>query len=193
MVIEGVVAVQGRISEIRQRMQAIDTAMTPSAAGFEAVLARAVQGERAAAATRTVGRVPPPAELERFGNGTIPLAALTPIGPGHRLWAPAARAYTDMAAAAKAAGVHLRVTDSYRSFDAQVDVAQRKGLYSEGGLAAKPGTSTHGWGLSIDVDPTPAALAWLRAYAGQFGFVEDVPREPWHWTYRPGVGPGAAT
>jgi hypothetical protein len=43
------------------------------------------------------------------------------------------------------AGVDIGVTDSYRSYDAQVDVARRKGLYSQGGLAATPGTSDHGW------------------------------------------------
>jgi D-alanyl-D-alanine carboxypeptidase len=43
--------------------------------------------------------------------------------------------------------------------------------------------------LSIDVDATPATLAWLRGYAAQYGFVEDVPREPWHWTFQAGAAP----
>ena len=89
-----------------------------------------------------------------------------------------------MAADAAAQGVHIGVTDSYRSYDAQVSLAQRKGLYRNGGLAATPGTSNHGWGRALDLDLDAKAQAWLRANAGRYGFVEDVPREPWHWTYR---------
>jgi len=31
----------------------------------------------------------------------------------------------------------------------------------------------------------PATLHWLRAHAGTYGFVNDVPSEAWHWTWRP--------
>lgn len=127
-----------------------------------------------------------PAPLIQYGNGKIPTDALTPIGPGnHRLSAPAAAAFRDLEAAARRDGVTFGVTDSYRSYEQQVDLAQRKGLYSEGGLAARPGTSDHGLGLSLDLDLTPKAQAWMRASAGRFGYSEDVPREPWHWTFKP--------
>lgn len=119
-----------------------------------------------------------------YENGRLPDEALTPIGVGsHRLAAPAATAFTRMTDAAKAAGVDIGVTDSYRTYDAQVDVANRKGLYSQGGLAAKPGTSDHGLGLALDLDLDADALAWMRANAGRFGFVEDTPRESWHWKF----------
>jgi LAS superfamily LD-carboxypeptidase LdcB len=88
-----------------------------------------------------------------------------------------------MAADAGAAGVNLGVTDSYRSYDQQVDLARRKGLYSQGGLGATPGASAHGWGLAVDVDVNDQGQAWLRANAGRYGFVEAVPREPWHWEF----------
>ena len=127
-----------------------------------------------------------PVELSRHGNGRIPRSALEPIGHGsHRLWAPAAAAFRDLHAAAARDGVRLGVTDSYRSYEQQVDVARRKGLYSQGGLAARPGTSDHGWGRSLDLDLDRKALAWMRRHARDHGFVEDVPREPWHWTYSP--------
>ena len=125
-----------------------------------------------------------PAELAAFGNGRIPAAALDRIGVGgHKLWGPAAASFQSLTRAARADGVNIAVTDSYRSYDQQVDVAQRKGLYKNGGLAATPGTSTHGWGLSVDLDLDSRAQAWMRANAGRFGFVEDVAREPWHWTF----------
>lgn len=125
-----------------------------------------------------------PAALLAYGNGKIPRDMLTLIGIGqHRLWSPAAEAFKSMRAAAAADGVNIGVTDSYRSYDEQVDLASRKGLYQNGGYAAVPGTSPHGWGLAVDVDVDPAGLAWLRAHGSQYNFVEAVPREPWHWEF----------
>ena len=180
MGVEGVAAVVARIDEIQRRMTA--GAQGPSAS-FAVVLDRAQQA-RTSSSISGVSSGLAPAGLQWYGNGRIPEGALTPIGVGrHRLWSPAADAFRRMTASAAAAGVHLGVTDSYRSYDDQVDVARRKGLYGQGGLAAQPGTSTHGWGLSVDVDATADTLPWLRQHAREFGFVEDVPREPWHWTY----------
>jgi len=39
--------------------------------------------------------------------------------------------------------------------------------------------------MATDLRLDGEALAWMRDNAWQYGFVEDVPREPWHWTYRP--------
>lgn len=127
-----------------------------------------------------------PVDLAAYGNGKVPATALTPIGAGRqRMWTPAAEAFSAMEAAAAKDGVRIGVTDSYRSYAEQVDVARRKGLYSQGGLAAKPGTSEHGWGLSLDLDLNGKALAWMREHAKEHGFSENVPREPWHWTFSP--------
>ena len=52
-------------------------------------------------------------------------------------------------------------------------------------LAAAPGTSKHGWGMATDLNLNSEAQAWMRSNAGAFGFVEDTPREPWHWGYHP--------
>ena len=99
---------------------------------------------------------------------------------------PSARAASTHAFHARADGIDLTITDSYRTFDQQVDLVQRKGLYSNGGYAATPGLSNHGWGLAVDADVTaPQTLAWMRANAHTFGFVEAAPREPWHWEFRP--------
>lgn len=90
-----------------------------------------------------------------------------------------------MIADAKRDGVTIGITDSYRPYEEQVDLARRKGLYSQGGLAAKPGTSEHGWGMATDLDLDAKAQAWMRKNADRYGFVENVPREPWHWAYKP--------
>src|SRR5690606_37380342 len=127
-----------------------------------------------------------PVELLAYGNGHVPADALSPVGDtGHRLWAPAARSLEALRDAAARDGVTIGITDSYRPYATQVDLVERKGLYSQGGLAARPGTSNHGWGIAVDLGLDSAAQSWMRANAGDYGFVEDVPREPWHWTYRP--------
>ena len=128
-----------------------------------------------------------PVALRAHGNGRVPASALSEVGglDGHRLWTPAARSLEALRAAAARDGVRIGVTDSYRPYDVQVDLARRKGLYSQGGLAAVPGTSDHGWGIAVDLDLDDRAQAWMRTHAGRYGFVEDVPREPWHWAYRP--------
>lgn len=133
------------------------------------------------------GRLVPPGELQMYGNGRIPPQALELIGQGgHRLWAPAAQAWQGLVHAAAADGISITITDSYRSYEEQVDLVRRKGLYSEGGLGAVPGTSNHGWGLAVDADVGDArTLDWMRVNAWRFGFVEAVPREPWHWEFRP--------
>ena len=205
-------AIQARIAEIQARFTPPSAPATAPAADFNAVLSAAMEKSSTAAltgATATAVRTPavgwsprpasvgggahaahnhgklePPAELRAYGNGKIPESALAPIGEGnHRMWAPAGQAFNQMRADARAAGVNIGVTDSYRDYAAQVRVAEEKGLYSQGGLAATPGTSNHGWGLSLDLDLDAKAQSWMRANAENYGFVEDVPREPWHWTF----------
>jgi D-alanyl-D-alanine carboxypeptidase len=133
----------------------------------------------------TYGSLVVPADVRAHGNGTLPDTALRSIGQGdHRLATTAATAYRSMAAAARADGVELKVSDSYRTLDQQVAMQAARGNYDEGGFAATPGTSPHGWGLAIDLDTPASSQQWMRQNAWRFGFAEDVAREPWHWTYR---------
>lgn len=214
---DGIGRVQARITTIEQRLGLLARApggpgrvldAAPGSAGgtdavtrsFAAALERAGAGTSFAAAGAPpragqarpgvggFGRITPPPELAGYGNGRIPTEALEPIGiGGHRLWSPAAEAFRLMAADAAADGVTIGVTDSYRPYDEQVDLAQRKGLYREGGLAAVPGTSSHGWGMALDVDVDDRGLQWLRDNGWMYGWAETTPREPWHWEYRPGT------
>ena len=211
---DGIAGVTARISQIEARITTLrsssgvqSTASTASTAttsptgrSFEAVLsgaraaagaggpsgAAAVTGPSGIAAGGRLNADGVPVELAAYGNGTIPAHALSQIGVGrHALWQPAADAYKQLSAAAARDGVTIKVTDSYRTYDQQVDLAKRKGLYSQGGLAAAPGTSDHGWGRSLDLGLDSRAQQWMRDNGPRFGFVEDVPREPWHWTYSP--------
>jgi hypothetical protein len=157
-----------------------------SAGAVPGVGATAAGSVTATTATSGLGPVDVPPELAAYGNGRIPASALSPIGgsSNHRLWAPAARAYEQMTGAAARAGVTIGITDSYRTYASQVELAERKGLHSQGGLAATPGRSDHGWGKSVDLRLDSEAQAWMRAHGAEYGFTENVSREPWHWTYR---------
>lgn len=127
-------------------------------------------------------------------NGQIPSSELNSIptlpaesGEKHSLNPVAAEAYSKMVAAAKADGITWGITDSYRTLDVQQRLVKEKGLYSQGGLAAKPGTSNHGWGSAVDLDfkqgSGTAAQEWLKNNAANFGF-STIPREPWHWEHK---------
>jgi hypothetical protein len=189
---DGILAISQRMAAIQATVATLvppapPTTRTVSGARFDAVL----QGVLGETTTTTATKAAPvfvdgvPADLAAYGNGRIPADALAPVGTsGHRLWAPAAGSFEELQAAAARDGVTIGITDSYRSYDAQVDVAARKGLYSQGGLAAAPGTSPHGWGLALDLKLDAGAQEWMRSNGGRFGFVEDTPREPWHWVYR---------
>lgn len=124
-------------------------------------------------------------------NGRIPTNLLADIGGGHRLETAAADAWKRMVSAAAADGIRLGITDSYRSYDAQVDVRRRKG---DQVATATPGTSVHGWGHAVDANVNdPQTLAWLRANGPRFGWVnpewaqrEGKSYEPWHWEFQGG-------
>lgn len=135
--------------------------------------------------TSVTGGTPAPSAPRHYRNGHLPTGALRPVGDGERLARPAARPFRRMDAAARRDGVTLHVNSGYRTY------AEQAGLYARyragtGNLAAPPGHSTHGAGLSVDLQVSdPATLRWLRTHAGRYGFVNDVPSEPWHWTRRP--------
>lgn len=127
-----------------------------------------------------------------YPNGFIPPTALCPIGIGpHILRCDAAAAFAALNEAhTRAFGAPICVTDSYRTFDAQVRLYGQKPA-----LAAVPGTSNHGWGLAVDLCGgaesfgTPA-YAWLAASAPALGWVNPSwarqgggREEPWHWEF----------
>ena len=197
----GIEGVNARIADIQSRMIALQTQQagrtaqqsqssttTGGASGddFASYLSDAVSQAPATGRSYSLNSKGIPTDLEAYGNGKIPASALQPVGATrHKLWAPAAESLTRMMSDAEKAGVHIGITDSYRPYAEQVDLARRKGLYSQGGLAAKPGTSEHGWGMAADLDLNAKALAWVRDNASKYGFYNTAPRESWHWGFKP--------
>ncbi|MDV6012710.1 D-alanyl-D-alanine carboxypeptidase family protein [Haloechinothrix sp. LS1_15] len=127
-----------------------------------------------------------------YPNGLIPRSALCSIGVGsHVLRCDAAQRFVALSAAyAEEFGDGLCVTDSYRTFDAQVDLYHRKPA-----LAAVPGTSNHGWGLAVDLCAGVESFGtpqhrWMVNNAPAFGWIHPQwarqgggREEPWHWEY----------
>lgn len=127
-----------------------------------------------------------------YPNGLIPSSVLCSIGiGGHALRCDAAQTFLLMSRAfAERFGQGLCVTDSYRTFSAQVDLYRRKPA-----LAAVPGTSNHGWALALDMcggvqSFGTAQYAWLAGNGPAFGWVNPVwarpgggREEPWHWEF----------
>jgi LAS superfamily LD-carboxypeptidase LdcB len=161
-----------------------------AAAAAAAADAAAAAADAAADAERIAQLV---AATVGYGNGLIPVELLCelPFSPGQRLRCDAA-AHLEQLNAAFAArfGRNLGVSDSYRSYAAQVVTKELKK-----NLAATPGTSQHGWGLAVDLSDGiqsfgTAEYEWMRANAPALGWDNpDWARqggakpEPWHWEY----------
>jgi LAS superfamily LD-carboxypeptidase LdcB len=139
-------------------------------------------------------RLAPMAELTRgHENGRLPDSVLTSLS-----WAPNQRLRPDAAAQLERLNVAFRaqfghdlaITSSYRSFSGQVRARQ-----NHGHMAATPGTSTHGWGLAVDLGSGvqqfgTATHRWMRANAPAFGWEHPawarqggILPEPWHWEF----------
>ncbi len=142
-------------------------------------------------AEHSAGTTPDPA-WGGWSNGQIPGEALCELGVrGHALRCDAAEGYARMAQAyADRFGRQLCITDSYRSFGAQLTAFAVKPA-----LAAVPGTSNHGWALAVDLCGgvngfgTPQ-WRWMAENAGRFGWVQPTwagpggeKPEPWHWEF----------
>lgn len=90
----------------------------------------------------------------------------------------------------------LCMTDAYRSLEAQQRLSAAKP-----GLAARPGTSNHGWGVAIDLCGGAETFGtteynWLLANAADTGWTNPTwaqqsgsKPEPWHWEYAAGGDP----
>ena len=130
---------------------------------------------------------------EKYGNGRIPRTVLCelPGGSGEQLRTDAAIAFVRLASGYQQAfGEPICVTDGYRTLGEQQQLRSRKPR-----LAARPGTSEHGWGLAVDLACGVESFrserhAWMVDNAEAYGwFHPDWAQrggskpEPWHWEY----------
>lgn len=132
----------------------------------------------------------------KYANGQIPASALSTLlaDRDHMLRPDAAKAFDNLSKAYRLQfGSWPCITDSYRSYAAQVDVRRRKP-----GLAAVPGTSNHGWGKALDLCgpgggrwvPGSNYDRWMHQYGPSYGWKHPAWAEPngskpeaWHWEF----------
>jgi hypothetical protein len=155
----------------------------------EVAAARAQEARREAAAMAEQMRVWA-SSTDGYANGHIPTGVLCArrSAPTHLLRCDAAHMFDLLDAGYRDRfGADLGLTDSYRSYSAQVSTRAAKGS-----LAAPPGMSQHGRGLAVDVT-APASRhgsaqnRWLVENAPDYGWVNpDWARggyEPWHFEF----------
>lgn len=125
-------------------------------------------------------------------NGRLKDSQMCDLWVGnHKLRSDAALAFAELSLAYRDHfGSDIVITDSYRSYAAQVSVRRSKPR-----LAAVPGTSEHGWGLAVDlgggVQNSDEHYDWLIENAPKYGWDHPSwarkggggPYEPWHWEY----------
>lgn len=133
-----------------------------------------------------------PAEI-KAPNGRLAEENLCELPSGLQMRADAAQAWWRLSKKYRRRfGEPPCLTDGYRSLD-----AQRRLRAEKPGLAARPGTSNHGWGVAVDLcggveSFNSAEYNWLNSKVNDSGWSN--PRwaqqdgskpEPWHWEYQP--------
>ena len=116
-------------------------------------------------------------------NGQLPASMLVTVGTDAygrpaQFQPNAAASWNRM----RAAGMPHDVSDTYR------DLARQWDYYldppNSAGLAAYPGTSSHGEGLAVDA--RGKCLDWLAEHGKAHGWIRTIAKEPWHFVYHPG-------
>lgn len=98
--------------------------------------------------------------------------------------------WDSMKQAAKSDAIHLKLNNSYRSYQTQKMLYQRLGKK----IAESPGYSEHHLGTTIDLyklKENSKEFLWLLRYAFDYGWVPSyyfrveahIKKEAWHWRY----------
>jgi len=155
-------------------MQSGGAAAQPNTSGGGSDAIASVSGAGGGASAKGAEKADEHGGETKKGDGSTVQRQGKPIG------AHIAEQFDDMVAAAKKDGVNITITSGARSREEQEKLyaAYKNGT---GNLAAKPGTSNHESGDALDLGP-PSAYSWLKQNAGQFGFKNGIPSEPWHWS-----------
>lgn len=122
-----------------------------------------------------------------YSNGRLPSSALSPIAGGYLAHRPAAAWNAMNVESRRRFGVTILPAgslSSYRNIAGQVYLYAR----SRPGWAARPGTSNHGWGTTVDL-MTQRMRSIINQIGRKYGFSKacsDASWEWWHIKYNPG-------
>lgn len=180
------------LDRVKQAAEVVRTTTEQKRAEAAAAEAAAAEAARVAA-EQEAQRAAWKASLQGYANGKIPSSALCGVGfdANALLRCDAAEALDALDAAFFAQfGTHLTVSDSYRSYAAQVACRANKGS-----LCAAPGTSNHGLGVAVDLGGSVQSFGtaqhqWMRENAPTYQWTlpewaraTGSKPEPWHWEY----------
>lgn len=183
------VAAQAVVTTTEQKLAEQSAAQIASDAAAATAARQAAEEAAAQAAQRASWK----ASLRGYENGQVPSSALCGVSfdAAALLRCDAAEALDALDAAFAARfGTHLSVSDSYRSYSAQVACRAAKGS-----LCATPGTSNHGMGVAVDLGGSVQSFGtaqhqWMRENAPAFQWTlpewaraTGSKPEPWHWEY----------
>jgi hypothetical protein len=155
--------------------------------------------KRSGGTTRTIEKTAykngqiPDSKLRYINNWTYYKGDIQSDGGRIRLYDKASVALDKLLAAAEADKVEFKVNSAYRTYQDQVDVERRYPA-----VAAKPGTSNHGFGLAVDLarkdkkalTPSMKEYQWMKKNADKYGFRrlpwgnKGEAWEAWHWEYQ---------
>ena len=119
------------------------------------------------------------------GGRAFPITVLSI--DGRLVESATARAYWAMQQAAAAEGIELPIYSGFRSHEDQAYFRRcfKTCSCNSCSPAARPGHSKHQSGSAIDFGQWLGAISWLENHGREYRFFATVPREPWHWEYRP--------
>ena len=131
-------------------------------------------------------------------NGRIPLSDLTSIGGGLYLEHTTAVAwFAARVSVAVELGVEPIVSSpdgAYRDYAGQVRQKQIWTAKGNPNMAAAPGYSTHGFGVTVDINNIGRFnLVQLERIMAKFGFKRTIAKESWHFQYLGGYSAPAGS
>ena len=143
------------------------------------------------AAQPTTPLVTPTQSKSGKGNGNLQPGDLSRVGtlsmaPDYQDWYKNSAMLNPVAAkgflsAQQEYGKGIPINSAYRSAKHQQAI---QGSY---GVVAKPGTSRHGLGLALDLQPNTAPYNWFKKNGPKYGwFYAAIPGDPYHFEYRGG-------
>lgn len=163
---------------------------------------------RFAAIAVAIVSVAVPAAAPAAENGRLPDSSLARIYHPNaqlrvKLAKPAAAAFNTMVLHAVRTNGRVPYVvgplSAYRDYAGQVLLRKQWCAAGKCQNAAIPGTSNHGWGISIDLASPTTMRPWIARHGRQFGWCKcwsDASWEAWHlrwrrgiWTRRPDPGP----
>lgn len=130
---------------------------------------------------KPIASIPNLAGIEPSGtNGRLSPNQLTTVQGGYQLRSDAAQAFQNASASARKKGINLSLSSAYRSYEKQAALYANRA--SNPYPVAAPGTSNHGYGISIDIPEGTPGHNWMIANGRQFGW-KNLPGDAVHFDF----------